>query len=608
MSEGKIGKYELIEKRGEGGFGVLYKAMDSMIDRVVALKVLHPQYASNERLSAWFRREAKAMARLSHPNIVIIHNFEIEGDRHFIVMEYVEGTDLDEELKAGHAFEIDDAIRITTQMVDAFGYAHENGIIHRDIKPSNVMLDTSRRVKITDFGIAKILGDSKLTKTGTGVGSIHYMSPEQVEGNPVDKRTDIYSLGITLYQMLVGKVPFADDSEFVVMRAHLDQPPVPPSELRSDIPAELNRIVLKMLEKKPDDRYDSMGAIARDLSGLGMGAPSTPVAAERASHSDDTMPVTPVWQAEPVSMPESPTPARKSHVKPLLFGSIGLISIAILVYIFILSGGEEHDTSIDEAIQPVAELPIAPSEMVATPISTDKIDLSWTDNSNYEVGFRIFRGTAADSVVELIATLGTDVVSMQDTGLSARTTYFYRAHSFSADGVSEEYASVSATTPGPTPPPVVGKGKLLIEVSPYDYRSKPTIGFGGKTLEFDNNPFEIGGIKKGWHRVSVHFQDKSFFEDIYVDNNTQYRTYRFNGASGRVSIGAEFIGLDQQPWAEIVVDGKPIESGTPTAIDLVEGPHLILARKDGFETVGDSKIVNVKAGDNATVNFKLRRK
>jgi hypothetical protein len=130
----------------------------------------------------------------------------------------------------------------------------------------------------------------------------------------------------------------------------------------------------------------------------------------------------------------------------------------------------------------------------------------------------------------------------------------------------------------------------------------------GKTIEFDNNPFEIKGLEKGRYRISVHFQDKSFYDDIYVDNNTQTRTYKFNGPTGRVSIGAEFIGLEKQPWAQIEIDGKLLERGTPTAVDLVEGPHLILAKKDGFETVGDGKIVNVKAGDNMNVNFKLKRK
>jgi predicted Ser/Thr protein kinase len=543
MSNEMIGKYEILEKRGEGGFGVLYKAMDPMIERVVALKVLHTQYASNERLSAWFKREAKAMARLNHPNIVTIHNFEIEGDRHFIVMEYVEGSNLDEDLKKGGPMPIDDVIKAALQMVDGFGYAHENGIVHRDIKPSNIMVDRSGKVKITDFGIAKILGDSKLTKTGTGAGSLHYMSPEQIEGRPIDTRTDIYSLGITLYQMITGKVPFSDESEFVVMRAHLDQIPTSPSELRSDTPPELDRIVLKMLEKKPEDRYDSMQTLARELKRLAGPVTGYDRVVEAEPIDDLTVPMTPTPRRHDLTEAERPSEPKTGSKVPAIGGALVLvIAVAVVSYLVFFRGPETPSDA--EAV--------ADSTLVA---ASDSL----ADTSGLKGG---------------VATI---------------------------DTTPTEPVGVVRQTPVPI-------GKLVIEISPFDFRDRPTVVFGGNRMTVDDIPFEIAGIENGWHRVCVYYKDGSFFDDVYINDDTQTRTYKFNGPTGRVSIGAEFVGQEKQPWAEILIDDKLIEVGTPTSVDLVEGPHKILVRKDGYELVGSPKIIRVKAGENNQVSFKLRRK
>ncbi len=550
MSEEMIGKYRLLEKRGEGGFGILYKAMDTLIERVVALKVLHAQYASNERLSSWFMREAKAMARLNHPNIVTIHNFEIEGDRHFIVMEFVEGSSLDEELEARGPLSIHDTVKIALQMIDGFGYAHEKGIIHRDIKPSNVMIDASRKVKITDFGIAKILDDTRLTRTGTGAGSLHYMSPEQIEGKAIDARTDIYSLGITLYQMLTGKVPFTDESEFVVMRAHLDQPPVCPSQLRPDVPEDLERIVLRMLEKKPGDRYDSMKALGEELEGrqskprqtYGPTIDARPTGDRIQPAEDHGERTTPRDRIDGVAEAK----ARRWSV-----GKIGLVIGAVLVLV-------------------VAAVISLQTIFKDGQVTSD--DLAMIDSTAVE---------SHDSAADDGQISGNDVQS-GDTALFAA-------------------AETTAIVP-------VYNGKLVIDISPFDFREKPTVVFRGERMTVEDIPFEITGIKSGSYEISVHYGDKSFFDNVSVDNDTQLREYKFNGPTGRVSVGAEFIGRQQQPWAEIVIDGVPLEQGTPASCDLVEGPHKILVRKDGYELIGKPKFVRVKAGENTTVSFKLRPK
>lgn len=535
MSSEMIGKYEIVEKRGEGGFGVLFRAWDTVIERVVALKVLHPQFASNERLSAWFKREAKAMARLNHQNIVTIHNFEIESGRHFIVMEYVDGDNVSEMLKKNGPLPIDDAIKIVLQLADGFGYAHQGGIIHRDIKPSNIMVDPSGKVKITDFGIAKILDDTKLTKTSSGAGSLHYMSPEQIDGKTVDARSDIYSLGITMYQMVTGKVPFTDDSEYVVMRAHLNQEPTPPAQLRPDTPPALESVILRMLAKKPDDRYESMKSMSVELRRA-----FDPLAA-----NDLTIDL----RKRAAAGPRKPVGTNREETKRgkgigLILGVVALVAVVLVTsYFMFFQGGE-------------------------TPVD----DVALVDSS---------------------------LVSMDDS---------MSADMASSDSALASIDSAQDKSPDTVVEPPSYRGKLVIDVSPFDYRDRPTVSFDGKTYEIEDIPYEINGIKPGRHRVAVHYKDNAFFEDIQFDEDTQSRTYKFNGPTGRVSIGAEFIGQDKQPWAEILVDGKPIDKGTPTSLDLIEGPHKVAVQKDGYELVGNSKIVDVKAGENTSVSFKLRRK
>jgi len=548
MSEGRIGKYEILAKRGDGGFGVVYKAMDTMIERVVAIKVLHQQYAEDEKLATRFRTEAKAMARLNHPNIVTIHGFDIVGDRTFIVMEYVDGQDLDDVLKDKGAMPMASLIQIARQMTSAFGYAHENGIIHRDIKPSNVMVDASLNAKITDFGIAKILGDTKLTKTGSGMGSLHYMSPEQIEGKPIDARTDIYSLGITFYQMITGRVPFNDESEFVIMRAHLDQQPEPPSSLRSDIPPELEGIILRMLEKNPDDRYASMKAISADLDKLvGPQKVDTP-----AVSSEPTRQETPAPQPQPdgdTTIPYSTGEHDKPKGKGGAVKYIGIVAAVVVAFVLIYT-------------------------------------LVIKDNGD--------EGLMTEGA-DTIGAVSDEIVTPESTSID------------SAAASRHDSVPIASVTPS-EPAKEVYKGKLVLQISPFDYVNPPKVMLSGKTYEVDEVPFEISGIKDGWHKLRVSFKDKTFVDRVRFDGEAETRTFKFNGPSGRVSIGAEFIGQDTQPWAEILIDGSPIAQGTPAAIELIEGPHEVMVRKDGYETIGGSKIVWVKSGENAQANFKLKRK
>ncbi len=261
----KVGKYDILSKLGEGGFGAVYLAHHTKLQKQVALKVLHPQVASDEMLAAYFEREALALARLEHQNIVRVYDYDQIDGYNFIVMEYVDGTNLDRVLRDRDCLPGGEAVPLFVQLLAALGYAHQNGIVHRDIKPSNIMLTKSGQVKITDFGIAKVAGSAKLTRTGTGAGSLLYMSPEQIRGKDIDNRSDLYSVGVTLFQTVTSHTPFEADTDYEIMSGHLEKEPPPPTRFKGDLPKPLEMIILKSLEKKPDKRYQSAEEMANAL-------------------------------------------------------------------------------------------------------------------------------------------------------------------------------------------------------------------------------------------------------------------------------------------------------------------------------------------------------
>jgi len=252
-----IGPYVLESKIGAGGMGVVYRAVDTTLDRPVAIKVLLPEFVHDPELLRRFRLEAKAQANLTHPNIAVLYAFSEIDEQCLIVMELLEGETFADILEKRGRLPWKGALSLTQQTLQGLAFAHSKGVVHRDIKPSNLMLTRNGTVKIMDFGIAKAVGPSRMaTRTGT-LGTPTYMSPEQIKGEGIDARADIYSLGITLYQLLSGKVPFEGTTDFQVMNAHLNVPPPPLNELAADIPRAVIECVEKALAKEKSDRFQS---------------------------------------------------------------------------------------------------------------------------------------------------------------------------------------------------------------------------------------------------------------------------------------------------------------------------------------------------------------
>lgn len=251
-------RYRILELLGEGGMAFVFKAKDEQLERNVAIKTLKPVYISDSNFVSRFKREAQTAANLNHPNIVQIFDWGVEESEPYFVMEYVEGTTLSSVLAKNKRVNISDALYIGSQVSAALHEAHENNLVHRDIKPGNIMITPGGKIKVTDFGIVSIQDeDSDITKSGTILGTANYISPEQAQGLPVSKQSDLYSLGVVLYELISGKTPFDGDTPISIATKHLTEKPKSISELINDIPTGVEKIILKLLNKKQINRYKS---------------------------------------------------------------------------------------------------------------------------------------------------------------------------------------------------------------------------------------------------------------------------------------------------------------------------------------------------------------
>src|SRR5580698_8011941 len=268
------GRYELTHLIARGGMAQVYRAMDRQLERPVALKVLFPELSIDRTFVERFRREAQAAANLSHPNIVPVFDWGEDDGSYFIVMEYVDGRALSAVLKDPEPLPPRQIASIGAGVAAALAFAHRHGVIHRDVKPGNVLITPDGEVKVTDFGIARAVNtEESLTQTGAVMGTAAYFSPEQAEGKGVDARSDIYSLGVVLYEMAVGKPPFTGDSPVAVASKHVRDQPVLPREANPAVPAALEAIIMKALSKSPDDRYPTAEEMRADLLRFADGRP-----------------------------------------------------------------------------------------------------------------------------------------------------------------------------------------------------------------------------------------------------------------------------------------------------------------------------------------------
>ncbi len=320
-------RYKIIAKIGSGGMADVYKAIDTVLDRPVAVKVLHKYFAEDEDFVSRFRREAQAAASLNHPNIVNIYDWGSENGTYFIVMELLEGQSLKKYISLKGTIPPKEAMSIAKKMLSALNFAHKHQIIHRDIKPHNIILTKEGEVKVTDFGIARA-GASTMTQTGTILGTAHYLSPEQARGQDVGVTSDIYSAGIVLYEMVTGKIPFEGDNPVAIALKHVHEYPTPPRDINPSIPEALQTIIQKAMAKNPESRYQSAAEMRNDIMRLMEGMPITATVPEE----QETMVMMPPDRTARVERPFfEEKPRRKNRSRGPL--------IAILVALLLAAGG-----------------------------------------------------------------------------------------------------------------------------------------------------------------------------------------------------------------------------------------------------------------------------
>ncbi|HEV3469055.1 MAG TPA: serine/threonine-protein kinase [Pyrinomonadaceae bacterium] len=305
-----VGNYKIEQKLGEGGMGAVYRGIDMMIEREVAIKVLRAELASQPQVVERFRSEAVTLAKLNHPNIATLYSFMRQGENFFMVLEFVRGATLDQVIQQRGALPVEQAVPLFCQVLDGIQHAHEYGIIHRDIKPANMMLTERGNLKVLDFGIARILGTARMTRQGNVIGTIEYMSPEQVKGLETDARSDIYSLGMLLYEMLTGRIPFDITNEFELMKAQIEQMPVAPRAINPAIPEVVEQAIGRAITKDPARRFQSAGEFRAFLLSAGFAATGR---LDPVTHGDASP-----YATRPISHPSLSNPGASTPSNPPL--------------------------------------------------------------------------------------------------------------------------------------------------------------------------------------------------------------------------------------------------------------------------------------------------
>ncbi len=409
MKEILAGRYDVGELIGRGGMANVYRGTDATLGRTVAIKVLSDSFAADPDFVARFRREAQAAAKMNHPNVVNVYDSGSDDGTNYIVMEYVQGRTLAEILAQDGRLMPERGIEITEAVCDALAFAHREGIVHRDIKPGNIMVTSAGVVKLMDFGIARQEQQETVVQTAAVLGTAQYLSPEQARGEPLDLRSDIYSLGVVLYEMLVGKPPFAGDSAVALAMAHVQEAPVPPSQVVSGILADLDSVVMRALAKNPDNRYSSTLEFKQDLERVrgGQAVAAPPIAATQVI-APATTPMTSVTAAAGAG-------GGSSGSKWTLWTIIALIAIGLIVLALVLfnpfGGGDSPTPSPSPSGPELVKVPAVEGDTLGSARSaleekgfTVEVVKRETDDPS-EVGVVLNQDPAADAEAEKGSTI-----------------------------------------------------------------------------------------------------------------------------------------------------------------------------------------------------------
>ncbi|MCB0226783.1 MAG: protein kinase, partial [Anaerolineae bacterium] len=376
----------MTERLGQGGMAEVYKAYQTGLERHVAIKVMHRHLTQSTDLVTRFQREAKSVGQLQHQHILQVIDFDIESGIYYLVMEYIQGQTLADYLAKQKTLSVEEALVIAAQLVDALDYAHRKGVIHRDIKPANIMLrhNKSNQVVLTDFGLVRLADENNLTVKGTLIGTPAYMAPEAFRGEPLNEQSDIYSLGVVLYQMITGSKPYSGDTPYAIISQQMNDPLPPPRQFKPDLPGEVEQLILKALAKNPKDRFRSAAEFYQAIQHI--------QTTQNTGHSSHSMPLL------PADLSNRP-PAKFNQWLLLTAGAgsvIFLITVAIVLTLLIgpkgtgvenvqaENGGVEQTGQQDRETTPIAANPTTGADAASLPDSTSTVAVVEIDSGNSE--------------------------------------------------------------------------------------------------------------------------------------------------------------------------------------------------------------------------------
>ena len=561
-------RYKIYDKVGGGGMATVYLARDLETNEVVAVKILREEYTEDEQYVKRFQKEAEIATKLKHPNITQVRDFGKEEGIYYIVMEYVQGKTLEEIIKEKGKISIENAIEIARAVAEALAYANDHGIIaHRDIKPQNIMVTRDGNVKVMDFGIAKVSETATLTSQGSIIGTPYYLSPEQAKGQPTDIRSDLYSLGITLFQMVTGKLPFYAENPWSVINMHISFPPPKIEELNEKVPEKLREIIYKLLEKNPENRYQLPQELTEDLSKLEV--PAQP--SETVILTKPPSPETVVLSKE--ELPEDETALLGEKKTPqdrtVILGKEGVEKEA--------PQKEEVEKTVILGQELVKEetLKTGKSEEVFAPTREKaKVPVGQLLTSNKKIVF------------PLIALL---VI----TGILISVFAFKRAPSPVSNPVSGGGTTISSNIPANNPQESNTQGGVIVtkgNCSLYIESNPPNASvFLNDQDTGKKTPATLEGLKAGTYKLALKLEGyKDLTEEITLKEGETLR----KSFTLEKTVQTAKVKINSTPQnAEIFIDGKDTNRKTPSELELSEGEHTLKLTLEGYSTLQTTVVV-----------------
>ena len=600
------GRYEVHRQLGRGGMAEVFLARDQLLDRPVAMKVLFPEFATDPSFVERFRREATAAANLNHPNIVGVYDWGEADGTYFIVMEYVDGRTLSDILRAEGPLHPDRVADVGADVAAALGFAHRNGVVHRDVKPGNVLVTATGQVKVADFGIARAItanADEDLTQVGTVMGTATYFSPEQARGDAVDPRSDIYSLGCVLYELLVGKPPFSGETPVAIAYKHVQESPVPPRHLNTELPAAMEAIVLKCLAKNPANRYPSAEDLRADLRRFreGSGVLAEPVMAPLADPGATA--VVAATAAAPVATEayydDDDDDSKKSSRWFLAGLIVLLVLLAGMLYLLAQQLTDDEPTATQVEVPNVVGQPVADAQRTLEGLGFD-VEITQEANEDQEEGF-VFdqdpdRGQKVDegSTVQLKVSAGAEAIPVPDVIGSqvdqARLLLTGQGFTVREEQVVDEEAPVGEVVdqdPGPNDEaPRGSEVTLSVSKGPAD---RPVPDVVGKTIAEASNLLGQAGFT--------------------VNQTTEASDTVEEGTVIRTEPAADTV-RPKGSEVVVVVSTGPAEAEVANVVGQTEGNARAILEGDGFvvlvETVAtddptqDGRVVDQDPGGGTT--------